>query len=188
MREEQSSKSMMQRWLFAAILLVIAAAFFYTYFARRELGFDPIQALPYEALMMEEDRELTMDISSSKIPDLESFFTKQKKDFDFSPYIIEVPKEWEAQGSSIIDYDFVKIAVTRFHNSSVDKSLFHFVFAGRLEELSPSSQGRLDHFLYQTYTSDKMNVIVWQHNPGTLAMLVARLRFSELAQLGAKSQ
>lgn len=177
----------MRYWLLASVLLVIAAALLYTYLAKKELGFDPIQALPYEAHMMEDEEDLSsLELASSNLQDLESFFAKQE-DFDFTPFILKAPTNWEAQGASVIDYDFVKIAMTRFHNEEQKQILFQFAFAGHLEELSPSKRGSLDHFVYQAYTSNHLNLIVWQHNPSTLGMLVGHLAAEDLAHIALDS-
>lgn len=177
----------MRHWLFASVLLVIAAAFLYTYLAKKELGFDPIQDLPHEVLMMEDEEELaSLDLKSSNPNELEAFFTKQNN-LDFTPFILKVPSQWEAQGVSVIDYDFVKIGMTRFHNIVEDDILFHFMFGGHLEDLSPSTRRSVDHFLYQAYSSNHLNLIVWQHNSKTLSMLVGHLPAEDLAHIAAIS-
>jgi len=177
----------MSRWLFASILLIIAAAFLYTYLAKKELGFDPIQELPNEVLMMENEGDLeSLDLKSSNPTDLDSFFSKQK-DLHFTPFLLKVPSQWEIQGVSIIDYDFVKIAMTRFHKTDQKDLLFHFTLSGHIEDLSASSKRSIDHFLYQAYSSDQLNLIAWQHDPHTISILVGHLSAEDLAHIAANS-
>jgi len=180
---EEAPKAQVQRWLVASIVLMIATAFLYTYLAKRELSFDPVQALPYEALMMEEDTDLSaLDLPSTDPREIKVFFDKHK-DFNFTPFVLKISSPWQMQGASVIDYDFAKIGVVRIQNSDRKQTLFQFAFAGRLEELSPSSQGRLNNFVYQTYASDQINLIVWQYNAQTLGMLVGHIAADELAQI-----
>ncbi len=180
---QEAPKAQLQRWSAAAILLTLCTAFLYTYYAKNEMGFDPVQALPYEAIEMEDDPELTrLDLPSTSIEEIESFFAKHTG-LKFTPFVLRNPS-WQPLGSSIIDYDVAKIAVTRFASTSNNKdSLFQFVFSGRLKELSPSTPGRLNNLVYQTYASDRHNLIVWQQDAHTLGMLVGHLKAEDLAQL-----
>ena len=183
LKAKEGPRGQKQRWLVSAILLILCTAFLYTYFAKKEMGFDPIQALPYEALQMEEDTDLArLDLPSSDMQELASFFAKHAG-LKFTPFMLKVPADWQALGATIIDYDVAKIAATRFVNTDTKEPLFHFAFGGRLEDLSPSSPGRIDQFIYQTYASDRINLIVWQQDPQTLGMLAGHLKAEDLAKL-----
>ncbi len=172
------------RWSLAAVFLVLTTAFFYTYLARKDVGFDPLHALPNEALIMEEDEADALDFVSSDSAELQNFFTKQSN-IDFTPFILNI-SEWSPIGTSILDYEMSKFAVVRYQDKDKN-SLFLFMFAGHLEDLPPSNRLRIDRWEYQAYLSDSVNVIVWQHDVKTIGMLVGHLSTEELAHLVAVS-
>lgn len=178
----------MRKWIFASVLLLVAVALLYTFIAKNEWGFDPVQALPDEVLAMEEEEDALagLDLASEDVQELESFFAKQQK-LDFTPFIVKVPSHWQALGISMIDYDSIHVAMVRFHNPDDTEALFQFAFGGKLDQLAPSQRKSLDHFVYQPYVSNDLNLIVWQHNPNTLGMLVGHLATEDLANIVAHS-
>lgn len=163
------------------VLTVLGTASLYTYLAKQDSGFDPIEALPYEALMMEEDNS-AVDLSSSNSEEISAFFSSHK-DLNFTPFILNLPRDYKFTGASIIDYEFTKIAVSKFKNEDQSKLFFHFVFSGNINELTPGKRENFEKFFYQSYNSEDSHFIVWQHDSKTLSMLLGYVPTSELVQI-----
>lgn len=166
-------------------ILIVCTAFIYTYLAKQDSGFDPVEALPYEALMLSEDSG-SLDLHTADRKDIQTFLTSYK-DFKFNPFILNLSDDCRFHGASIIDYEFTKIAVVKFQNIATSRFFFHFTFAGSIKDLTPGKVEKEGSFNFESYSSEEANFIIWQQDPKTLSMLLGYVPTAELVQIALRS-
>lgn len=162
----------------------------YLYFAPPpKAKFNSLEALTYEALVLDEDSSGgRLTFPSDNLDEILKFFTDSKR-LDFAPSVLVAAERlgWKPVGATIIDYDVAKIATTQFRNNENDH-LFHFVFNEELKVLPQAEQVTDGQLVYQAYASTELNLIAWQYpNEGPLGFLVGRLSAPELAKIVKES-
>lgn len=147
----------------------------------KAIKFDPLQALPYEIGKFETDGAL--NYPNNDIKEVTEYL-KKVPGLNFTPIALSLDGEWQIQGATIIDYGERKITMVQFTNPTKE-NLFQFSFAGDIKSLPKSETGQVGQFRYQAYTSELVNIIVWQSSPTTVAMLIGRKGAEDLARLAA---
>ena len=148
--------------------------------------FDPLNALSWEALAMEEDQDgERLYFPSSDSVEISKYLA-ESRDLHFTPGILSPePTAWIPVGGSVFDYDIRKIAVVQYKNPEDQASLFYFTLPGQLSKLPASTKSIQGRLRYQPYASDQLNIIAWQKNKDTLALLMGRVSIPNLAKIAA---
>lgn len=168
------------------ITLAIVGGIYYLFAPSAKESFDPLNALAYEAIAMEEDVSGDrLYMPGTNPEDIRQYFLNSPG-LNFKPRILDPLLEgWSLEGSSVIDYEIIKIAVVQYKLENKEERLFFFTFPGELDSLPDSDEGIAGSFRYNPYASDRVNMIAWQDSPGTLAMLIGHLSISDLAKVAA---
>lgn len=145
--------------------------------------FDALNSLAHEAILMEERAisEPRLDYPSQAISDITQFL-KKNPELGFAPQPLDLTTAgWQPEGTSVLEYDAIKIAVVQFFHPQQNRRIFQFLFLGSLNKLPPATAGILEHLTYQGYGSKEMNLIAWQEGP-LLSFLAGRSSILELAE------
>ena len=145
---------------------------------------DPLNALSYEALAMEEDQSgERLYLPSVEKLEIDQYFANTPN-LKFVPRSLnKIDPSWKPEGASIIDYEVAKIAVVQYGQKAQGAKLFFFTLFGKLKDVENAEEGDESGLKYQPYASDQMNMVVWQDSPSTLAVLVGRLSVKDLAKI-----
>lgn len=171
-----AQKSEQRGWIFRTSIITslfvgLCYFAFITMNPSKKTNFDPLTALVYEAVTMEEDGGGRLDFPSSSLEEINEFLGDTKGLLFNIPLIKRVPEGWQLEGATIIDYETDKIATLQFNRAEMGK-MFLFIFKGAITELPDSTEGFLGKMVYQTYGTEDINVIAWQIDPELLGMLV----------------
>lgn len=182
---QEGFKAQSRRWMILSLGVVVIFGIFYSYFHKEEIGFDPVQSLAHEALLLEKEQVGSrLLLPSSQREDVKQYM-EQLPGFDFNPRLLNLGDAWELKGASVIDYELAKIAVVQFYETRRQENLFHFMFAGELSSLPPSEFGEEGGLRFLPYGSENQNLIIWQQDEKTLSMFVGHLSVAELAKLAS---
>ncbi len=168
----------------AAALIITGYIYLKPYYSTEE--FKAIEYLHFEAMAMEQDSEDRLNFPSSNYDEIRSYL-RDYKGLSFKPGLFKSkPDGWIPVGASVIDYEVAKSSVIQFtqRNGDYTDSLFLFTYPGTVRGLPKAESGSLDGFVYRTYTTDELNMIVWESGNGQMSMLVGRLSAPDLAKLG----
>ncbi|MBI2602879.1 MAG: hypothetical protein HYW48_07480 [Deltaproteobacteria bacterium] len=184
---QEGFKAQSRRWMILSFIIVVIFGVFYSYFHTEKIGFDPVQSLAWEALHFESGQTgARLLLPSSDEEELRQYL-EQYPGLNFKPFLLQLGAAWELRGASIIDYEVAKVAVVQFVEPQRKENVFHFTFAGRMDQVPPSEAGQSGTLSYRAYGSQKINLIVWQHDENTLSMLAGHLSAPDLAGLAAAS-
>lgn len=167
----------------AAGLLAFGYSFLKPYQAEE---FKAIEYLHFEAMAMEQEGDGRLDYPSTEYRDIQGYL-QNYKGLNFKPATFrQLPDGWTPVGASVIDYEVAKTSVVQLSRREGDysDSLFLFTYPGSWRGVPEAEQGDLEGFSYRTYTTDEMNMIVWQSGDGQMSMLLGRLSAPDLAKLG----
>lgn len=172
------------RWFgYVAVFGLIAGVMFWYFRPPEKAKFNALETLVYEALSMEEDPELKLDLPSSDFKEIRDFVANYPG-LDFAPIDMSYPPaSWNVMGGSVLDYDVAKIITVQFsHATHAEEKLFLFMFKGHLSQLPKAEKADFEGFEYQTYSSEQINVIAWQGKPDTVALLIGHRNAQDLAK------
>jgi hypothetical protein len=144
--------------------------------------FRPLEYLGFEALMLEESKEERLNLPTNEISDIKDFF-KNNPDLNYTHKVLSVPEVWEPDGASVIDYEVEKVGIVQYHHKETQEKLFHFSFPGELSDLPKAETGNMRGLLFQTYSSDSLNLIAWKSSPNVVSILAGRRAAPELAEI-----
>lgn len=167
---------------------LLAAVFALVYYVTppKKAAFRPLESLVYEAIAMEEDPDGRLDFPTNNLKEIQDYFNSYPE-LGFRVPNLKVPAEtWQPEGAAIIDYDTAKIAASQFTNAKIQEKLFFFMYDGSVTQLPKAEPGNYKGLLYQTYTSEKVNIVTWQVADGVVGMVVGHRSGPELADF-AKS-
>ncbi|MGE0173032.1 MAG: hypothetical protein AB7T49_09615 [Oligoflexales bacterium] len=147
--------------------------------------FDPIEALVYEALAMEENPAGRIDLPTASEEEVHDYINNYP-DLGFKlPQLSKLPESWQLDGGSVIDYDVAKIAVLMYTNPVSKENAFVFAYKGKLSDLPKAEPGNHQGLVYQTYASSKVNVVTWQMSDQLVGMIVGHRAAPDLAALAS---
>ncbi len=176
--------SRVSRWTAVlALLVIVGGILYYVFRSPAREKFVPVVNLSYEAMAMIEDPEGRLLFPSTSIEEITKYLNASRN-LGFSPLVLKsFSQSWVPEGATIIDYEVAKIAVVEYKNTESKEKLFHFAFKGTLSDLPKAEPGNYRGLIYQTYSSDKINIIAWQHKKDVISFLVGRRSAPELATL-----
>lgn len=177
--------NLVRKLIFFFIIFCMVFGLYYLFTPQTEEKLtDPLNALSYESLAMEEDQSgERLYLPSQDKLEIDQYF-ENTPDLDFKPRsLVQVGQDWTPEGASIIDYEVAKIAVVQYAKQPQNAKIFFFTLFGSLKDLENTEEGDEQGFSYRPYASDQLNMVVWQDSPSTLAVLVGRLSIKELAKI-----
>ena len=183
----EDKRSHVVRWLLflAAILGFLFVN--YTFFRPiKKPKFDALNSLAHEAILFEERAEADprLDYPAKTIADISQFLRKEPE-LGFNPYPLDFSTHgWHVEGTSILEYDRVKIAVVQHTHLQQHSRVYQFIFQGELAKLPVAATATLGSLTYQAYGSKEMNLIAWQDGP-LLSFLAGRSSVLDLAELAS---
>jgi hypothetical protein len=166
-----------------AAVAVMIFGFVYMMTPREPQKFEALEYLGYEALAMEEDTEGRLDLPSHDLAEIRKYLETNPALGFKARLLKELGAGWVPDGASVIDYETAKVAVVQYGNETLSEKMFFFALPGNMTDLPRVDQGNLRGLIYQTYSSDQLNTIVWQIEKGILAFMVGRRSAPELASL-----
>lgn len=169
------------------ILIIISIIFVLVYYFAPPIKpkLDILSTIAQEALVITEDPEGRIDFPTNNLNDIHNYI-KSDKSLEFTPKTFKsIPENWKIQGASIINYDIekIKIITIQLTNLNTQEKLYQFIFMGELSDLPKTEKGNYRGLIYQAYTNDYFNLVVWQIANHTLSALVGKLSGSELAYI-----
>ena len=176
--------NILRRSVLSVILLALVGTAVYVFMPRKTTKFDVIEYIGYEAMALEEDPDGRLNLPSSDLEEIKQFISTVPG-LNFRPTILRPMKGWNPEGVSIIDYDVMKvIAVNYVSPERGQEHLHHFMIAGKISDM-PFQGEEADYrgIRYRVYSSEKLNILVWQHTPEMISALAGHRSSPELAEL-----
>ena len=137
-----------------------------------------IESLGYESLAIEEEGD-RLDFPSTNYEEIKTYFENDRS-LSFKQSLLQLPDQWLPEGAGIVDYGFVKIAVTKYKRG--DDLVFLYAFEGNIDNLSAEKINKGENFTYMSYSSEDLNMIVWQIKH-LVSVLVSRLGSEDLLKM-----
>ena len=155
----------------AAALILIGGLFIYQNLPSVRDGFKPLQYLSWEATSMINDPEKRLTLKSSDKSEISQMFSLDKS-LSFTPRILSnFSSQYEIEGAKIVNYEGIPgITATQYQKSDGNRMVF-FQYEGLLSELPSSEPGNMLGLVYQTYTTDDLNIIAWQEKSNVVGIL-----------------
>ncbi len=183
----ENKKSHILRWfLFLGAILGFLFLNYTLFRPTKKPAFDALNSLAQEAILLEEKAvsESHLDYPSESIVEITQFLEKNPE-LGFAPHpLVLASMGWKPEGTSLLEYGAVKIAMVQFFHPEQKRRIFQFVFPGMLKQLPPAVAGTLGGLTYQGYGSKDMNLIAWQEGP-LLSFLAGRASVAELAEIAS---
>ena len=182
-RSEMWSNLIRRAVLVSIVIGIIGTSIFF-FMPRKEAKFDVIEYIGYEALALEEDPDGRMNLPSTDLDEIRQF-TSTVPGLAFRPNVLRALKGWNPEGVSIIDYDVMKvIAINYVSPERNNEHLHHFMIPGKMSNI-PFKGEEADYrgIKYRVYSSEKLNILVWQHSPDMISALAGHRSSPELAEL-----
>lgn len=152
----------------------------------KKVKFNPLQYVEYESLEYENSDSNSMDFPSDSRAEVAAFFKASQKLKKRPEVLKSFGGGWKIEGASFIDYDTDVMAVVQYGKPSSDEKIFHYSYEGLLEDLPKTAIGDLGGFKYQTYASEKLNLVAWQHKEGLVYLLVGHRSAEDLAKFAKR--
>lgn len=183
---ERSEKfsNIIRRSVLSAIVIAIVGGVVYFFMPRNTPSFDVIESIGYEALALEEDPEGRINLPSSDLEEIKQFIGTVPG-LNFRPAILRSLKGWNPEGASIIDYEVMKVIAVRYVSPERNQEhLHHFMIGGAMSDLPfKGEEAEYRGIRYRVYSSDKLNILVWQQTPDMIGALAGHRSSPELAEL-----
>ncbi len=175
--------TLMRRLSLVAIAAAIIGVLVWQFGPKREAKFKPLEFLGYEALALEEDPRDRLDLPSSDMNEIKQYLSAYPG-LDFKPKVLgQIHEAWKPEGATIIDYEIAKVALVQFGHAQSKEKLFHFSYAGALKDLPKAEPGNIGGLVFQTYSSDDLNLIAFEGPKGVVSILAGRRAAPELAEI-----
>lgn len=171
------------------------------YFSSTQKNFDAVQDLSTEAFLMVSDPiGHPLSLAASDL-DIVRRYVKAQPGINFTIDVLDLEElGWLPIGASIINYEQITVALIRYQSRSEPYSpskdiqagepsiadedfLFHFIFAGKIDEVGTGPlQGTALH-PFHLLASEKMNVLLWQSSTDAVSMFASNLNSQGLLRL-----
>ncbi len=179
----EGSSQFVRKMVLGVIALGLGLFLVWRFAPRSGPTFKPLEYLGFEALMLEESKEERLNLPTNEINEIRQFFSSNP-DLSFAFKVLkDIPDSWEPDGASVIDYEIEKVGVVQYHHKETSEKLFHFSYKGELSDLPKAETGNMRSLVFQTYSSDSLNLIAWQSAPSVTSILVGRRSAPELAEI-----
>lgn len=169
---------------FVTLLLIfgfLVAGGYFLFRPAPKAPFKALDSLLYEAIVMSEDASERLAFPTDKIEELNQYFQRYPE-LGFAPKPLKtLPGDWKATGGTVIDYESAKIMAVQFESGSTAEKAYIFLYPGKLSQLPKSDLGNANGIVYQTYASDRLNVIAWSVNSDVTGMVIGSRGARELA-------
>jgi hypothetical protein len=176
--------------IFGTMILMVLGAAYYLMGPRKKENVDIMKAIRWETDSMEQSEELRLDFPTDNLDDAQNYIKKHPElGFEYTP-IKPFEGGWDVIGTSVIDYDVLKMPVIAFKKEGVGGTMFLFFVKGDLAQLPAAEPGNQKGLLYQAYGTEAINMIAWQYkdkNEKVLAIMVSRLGAAEMAQFARQA-
>lgn len=169
------------------IALLAAGAYFLSISRVNEDEFRPLNYLGWETEAFEYDATGRLDFPIADIEEINGFLGSYRQ-LGFSPVVITPSRQsLRVKGATVIDYEPRKVAVVIYNDHArSDDILALYSFKGRLKDLPKADKGNSSGLIYQTYTSDKYNIVAWEADEETIGLIVGRMSAQDLAEFAKK--
>lgn len=181
----EARRRLMRQLAFAAV--VLAVVFFAVYKgAPRKSGINVLEVLSYESLAMVEDGKERLDLPSDNIEEVKEYLGSYPE-LGFRPRVLTANTTgMSIEGATVLDYDSTKVAVVLYTDPNKRDRILHFSLAGQTGDLPRSEPGNFQGLIYQTYASDRLNMIAWNPAPGVLSIAAGTRGATDLADFVRK--
>ena len=177
-----------RRTIMGSIIIGLLAYLGWSLWPVDKVPFRPLEFFGWEAVAMIENPMTRLDLPTSERSEVINYL-QNYPGAEFVPPVLETLGDgWAIEGTAMFNYDLtgrdsIKVAVVQYINTDLDEKMFHFSYPGSLADLPSSEPGNIRGLIYQTYTSDDLNIIAWQHTSGVVSMLTGFRSAPEMAEL-----
>jgi hypothetical protein len=178
-------QNVLRQILLAALVVALATAAYVYLKPQPRVEFSPLDTLVYEALAMEEDPAGRIDLPTAELSEVIDYVNTYPELGYRLPNFKDLSSEWRVEGGSVIDYDLAKIAMLVYKKEGSGENAFVFTYKGDLRDLPEAERGNIKGLVYQTYASQKVNVVAWQMPDGLVGMIVGHQAAPKLAEMAA---
>lgn len=175
--------------------------------------FEVLKYLGYEAIALDEDPVSRLDAKIADIETIQVFLDRYPKLGYSTQALANFSSQWQASGASVLDYDFVKVALVQYRRPLPDEKastadvedededvaddssglkywqyeyMYQFSFpeeTAKINLIEGTSKNGID---YYTFQSEDHNFIVWKTPAGIMHMLAGKESADTLANYMAK--
>jgi len=181
----EARRRAVRKLVFAGVAL--AAIFGIVYkMAPRKQAINTLEVLSYESLALVEDGRERLDLPTDNIQEVREYLASYPE-LGFSPKVIAASASGMGiEGASVLDYDPTKVAVVVYNDPKRQDRILYFTMAGETGDLPRAEPGNFQGLIYQTYASDRLNMIAWNAGPGILGIAAGSRGAAELAEFVRK--
>jgi hypothetical protein len=183
-----SARRRLRRQLaFAGVALAVVFAVVYTG-APRKTKFNVLETLSYESLALIEDGKERLDLPSDNIEEVKEYLANYP---DLGPpakakVLTAKASGMSIEGATVLDYDSTRVAVVVYSDPVKRDRILYFTLPGETGDLPKAEPGNFQGLIYQTYASDRLNMIAWNPTPGVLAIAAGSRGATDLADFVRK--
>ena len=178
------SGNLMRRVVLIGVVLGLILLLVWVFAPPPKVNFEPLENLGYEALALQEDPTDRLDLPTNDLGEIRNYLERYPG-LRFSPKVLNITERFVPQGAAMIDYEVAKVSLV-YWSTNDGEGLFHFSYAGSIGDLPKAEPGKRGPLTYQTYASDQLNIIAWQHTDGVVSMLAGYQSALNLADLAIK--
>ncbi|MEY4631516.1 MAG: hypothetical protein RIQ81_1636 [Pseudomonadota bacterium] len=175
----------MRQLAFAGVAL--AVVFFVVYKgAPRKSGINVLEVLSYESLALVEDGKERLDLPSDNIEEVKEYLGSYPE-LGFRPKVLTAKSAgMSIEGATVLDYDSTKVSVVLYTDPNKRDRILHYTLSGETGDLPKAEPGNFQGLIYQTYASDRLNMIAWNPAPGVLSIAAGTRGATDLADFVRK--
>ena len=164
--------------------LGIVGGLVYMFMPNTKTKFNVVEYVGYEAVALEEDPDGRINLPTTDLEEVKQFIATVPG-LTYKPQALRPLKGWLPEGVSIIDYDVMKVVAVVYRSPERNNEhLHHFMVPGSLSDIPFSGdEANYRGITYRTYSSEKLNLLVWQFAPDMMAILAGHRSAPELAEL-----
>ena len=185
------------RWTIAGLLcsvLVLGAVVGQSRIEQKAKEFDPLLYLGNETEAFEYDYRNRLDFPVRGLEEVHSFLTTRKSALGHSPVVLSPPMRGvNVLGASVLDYDPRKVsAVLYLDERSADiaesspEVVALYCYDGSFRSLAQAPKKAQNGISFQTYTSDRYNMVAFENGDETICMLMGRMSGSDLLNMASQ--
>ena len=171
-----------------SVLTMVALGFIggivYMFMPTIKTKFNVVEYVGYEAVAIEEDPDGRINLPTTDLEEVKQFISSVPG-LNYKPQALRPLKGWVPEGVSVIDYDVMKVIAVVYRSPERNgEHLHHFMVPGSLSDMPFSGEeANYRGITYRTYSSDKLNLLVWQFAPDMMAILAGHRSAPELAEI-----
>lgn len=176
----EAARRMRRKLVFAGVALAVIFAVVYKT-APRKQQINTLDVLSYESLALVEDGKERLDLPTDNLQEVQEYLASYPE-LGFKPKVLgSSVSGMNIEGASVLDYDPTKVAVVVYTDPKRLDRILYYTMAGETGDLPKAEPGNFEGLIYQTYASDRLNMIAWNAGPGILAIAAGSRGATELA-------